>query len=68
MSDVRERLERAAQWQRGRKALSWPEKIRLAEAIRDSLAQLRQSRLSRAPASPIRTQPPRRSAADPTDE
>ena len=65
---MRERLERAARWQRGRKALSWPGEVRLAEAIRDSLAQLRQSRLSRAPASPIRTQPPRRSAVDPTDE
>ena len=34
-------LERQAQWQKGRKALSWPEKIRMAERIRESARQLR---------------------------
>ena len=68
MSDVRERLEKAAEWQKSRKALSWPEKVRLAEAIRDSLAQLRQSRLSRASPSSVQTPPLRRATVEPTDQ
>jgi hypothetical protein len=44
MSDARERLERMAQRQRSRQALSWPEKVRLAEAIRNSLIELRRTR------------------------
>ncbi len=68
MSDVRERLEKAAEWQKSRKVLSWPEKVRLAEAIRESLGQLRRSRLSRAPASSVQTRPLRRATVEPTDE
>jgi len=41
MSDIQEILERQAQWQKGRKALTWPEKIRMAERIRESARQLR---------------------------
>jgi hypothetical protein len=41
MSDIQEMLERQAQWQEGRKALTWPEKIRMAERIRESARQLR---------------------------
>ncbi len=41
MSDVQRLLERQAQWQKARKALSWPEKIRMAEMIRESAIQLR---------------------------
>ena len=41
MRDVRELLERQARWQKERKSLSWPEKIRLAEAIRESVLRLR---------------------------
>jgi len=41
MSDVQRLLERQAQWQKARKALSWPEKIRMAEMIRESVIQLR---------------------------
>jgi len=33
-----------AQWQRSRQTLSWPEKVRLAEAIRASLIELRRTR------------------------
>lgn len=67
MSDVRERLEKAAEWQKRGKALSWPEKVRRAEAIRESLGQLRQSRPSRAPASSVQTRPLRATVA-PTGE
>jgi len=43
MTESSERLRRQAQWQKRRKELSWPDKIRLAEAIRDSLESLRRS-------------------------
>jgi hypothetical protein len=51
MTDVQDRLERAAQWQRSRRALSWADKIRLAEAIRDSIVKLRRTRPDASPAS-----------------
>ena len=41
MTDVRRLLERQAEWQRARGALSWPEKVRMAEAMRDAIYQLR---------------------------
>lgn len=41
MDDVKKLLERQAVWQKGRKSLPWPEKIRIAEAIRESILQLR---------------------------
>ena len=44
MPDARERLERMAQRQRSSQTLSWSEKVRLAEAIRDSLIELRRTR------------------------
>jgi hypothetical protein len=34
-------FEAQAAWQRSRAALSWPEKIRIAEAMRESARQLR---------------------------
>ena len=34
-------FEAQAAWQRARARLSWPEKIRMAEAMRESAAQLR---------------------------
>ena len=42
MNEVQALLEKQARWQRSRQALSWPEKIRMAEAIRESARQLRQ--------------------------
>jgi hypothetical protein len=39
--DVMKLLERQAAWQKGRKTLPWPEKIRIAEAIRESVLQIR---------------------------
>lgn len=44
MTDTRKILERQAAWQKGRAALTWAEKVRMAEAVRDSLAQFRESR------------------------
>lgn len=55
MSDVQRMLEKQAQWQKARKALSWPEKIRMAERIRESVIRLRATglrELRRRPAAP----------------
>ena len=41
MNDVKKLLERQAAWQKGRKSIPWPEKIRIAEATRESILQLR---------------------------
>ncbi len=43
MSDVTPLLERQARWQRTRQALTWPEKVRMAEQVRESVLQLRRS-------------------------
>jgi len=47
MSDARDRLERQAAWQKGRAALTWPEKVRMAEEVREWAAQLKQARSSK---------------------
>ena len=41
MTEVIRLLERRAEWQKSRKTLSWPEKIRMAERVRTSVARLR---------------------------
>ncbi len=41
MTDIRHLLERQADWQKARGGLSWPEKIRMAEAMRETLRQFR---------------------------
>jgi hypothetical protein len=41
MSDIQRLLEKQARWQKARKALSWPEKIRMAERIPESAIRLR---------------------------
>jgi hypothetical protein len=43
MSDIQQLLERQARWQKARRTLSWPEKIRMAERIRESVRKLRRS-------------------------
>ena len=43
MSEVINLLKRQAAWQKSRKDLSWPEKIRMAEAVRESVLQLRRT-------------------------
>jgi len=37
MNDVQEMLKRQAVWQRSRQSLPWPEKIRMAEKVRESV-------------------------------
>jgi hypothetical protein len=44
MNNTRQLLERQAAWQKTRAGLSWPEKIRQAELLRDTLLKLRRSR------------------------
>ena len=41
MTDLEHMLERQAQWQKSRQSLTWPEKIRMAERVRESVRQLR---------------------------
>ena len=41
MTDIRHLLERQAEWQKACRSLSWPEKIRMAEVIRETLRQFR---------------------------
>ncbi len=41
MTEIEQMLARQVRWQKSRKALSWPEKIRMAEQIRASVAQWR---------------------------
>lgn len=41
MDEVQQLLERQARWQKARKDLSWPEKVRMAEAVRESTRQWR---------------------------
>jgi hypothetical protein len=45
MDDVQEMLRRQAVWQKSRQSLTWPEKIRMAELVRESVQQLRASSL-----------------------
>ena len=44
MTETRKLLERQGAWQKGRAALTWPEKIHMAEAVRESAAQLSRAR------------------------
>jgi len=41
MTELKHMLERQAQWQTSRQSLTWPEKIRMAERVRESVRQLR---------------------------
>jgi hypothetical protein len=54
MSEIKKLVERQAAWQKGRTALTWPEKIRMAEAVRDWVARLRRARLLRSPNAPVK--------------
>jgi hypothetical protein len=44
MTETRKLLERQAAWQKGLAALTWPEKVHMAEAVRESAAQLSRAR------------------------
>jgi hypothetical protein len=43
MSDPQPLFDRQAEWQKSRKALSWPEKIRMAERMRESILRLKRA-------------------------
>jgi hypothetical protein len=43
MREIQEMLERQAKWQKERAKLSWEEKIRMVEAVQESVRQLRAS-------------------------
>ena len=51
MNDAVAELERQWAWQRERRLLSWPEKVRRVEGIRESIVELRRDR-KRVTASP----------------
>lgn len=42
MSDHKQILHKQAQWQKSRQFLTWEEKVRLAEQVRDSVRQWRE--------------------------
>jgi hypothetical protein len=41
MSDPKQMLNRQAQWQKNRQSLTWPEELRLAERVLESVRQWR---------------------------
>ena len=43
MNDMKKMLQRQADWQKKRKELPWPEKIRMVEAIRESILGISRS-------------------------
>ena len=49
--DLQKLFDTQAAWQRLRAELSWPEKIRIAEVMRESVRQLRPSSMAGGPAS-----------------
>ncbi len=59
MTDSEAMLRRQAQWQKDRRSLSWPEKIRMAERVRESAERLRDR------PGPARTLPPSGACAPP---
>jgi hypothetical protein len=61
MTRTDELLARQAQWQRSRRSLSWPEKIREAERLRPSLEAFRRMRMTR---TPLRERPSQRRDCD----
>jgi hypothetical protein len=44
MDEAVKQFARQAQWQTRRKTLSWPEKVRQAEAMRESIIALRKKK------------------------
>jgi len=59
MTDTLRLLERQAAWQKSRVALTWAEKVRMAEAVRESVSQLSRGRPPAASGVPASKDPPR---------
>jgi len=57
MSEVGELLQRQAHWQKSRRALSGPEKIRLAEQMHEAFKTSRAQRTASSAKTPITPQP-----------
>jgi len=53
MTDLEQMLKRQTQWQKSRQSLTWPEKIRLAERVRESVRQLRAQPHPTMPEPPV---------------
>ncbi len=58
MDDLERLLERRARWQRSRRNLSWSEKIRIAEKVRDDIVALRSKTPKKGAQSGPGTSPP----------
>lgn len=54
MTENRSLCERQAEWQKGRARLSWPEKIRLVEDLRETLRWFRSLRAEKRPPVKVR--------------
>jgi hypothetical protein len=54
MDEILRLLARQARWQKSRRSLSWPEKIRMAERIREPVLELRSGIPPGANATPPR--------------
>lgn len=52
MTDLEDMLKRQAEWQKSRRSLTWAEKIRMAERVRDSVTLLRAQPRQTLPAPP----------------
>ena len=52
MTDLKEMLDRQARWQKSRALLTWPEKMRMVEAVRESVQALRAQAVQKQPESP----------------
>jgi hypothetical protein len=61
MNSTLQLFERQAAWQKSRARLSWPDKIRQAETLREALVEWRRSRDSRKPQSPTTERTDRKS-------
>jgi hypothetical protein len=56
MNDMQALLERQARWQKTRREFSWPEKIRMAEKVCESVRQIRRPEKAK-PGNPEQTPP-----------
>ena len=52
MNELQQRFDRQAREQHERRKLPWPEKIRLAEQLRDALIRLRKGKRAASPSHP----------------
>ncbi len=48
MDEIKRLLERQSRWQSARRNLPWPEKLRLVEALRESVQELRSAPVAAA--------------------